>query len=134
MELFYEVEGMRPIPYTVELAVRKKGGGGGLFRKIFGGGGAALRLKFDEQATTPNVSTHRTLKLDRLKPGNYVLEVVVTDAEGRKDRRTQEFQVVEEKETKKREGGEASGARAPDVPARQLPADSANLSSDSVSR
>ncbi|HET6795888.1 MAG TPA: hypothetical protein VFH40_01910, partial [Gemmatimonadales bacterium] len=85
-------------------------------------------------ATTPNVSTHRTLKLDRLKPGNYVLEVVVTDAEGRKDRRTQEFQVVEEKETKKREGGEASGARAPDVPARQLPADSANLSSDSVSR
>jgi hypothetical protein len=97
MELYYEIEGLRPTPYTVELTVRKKGSGGGLFKKIFGGGGAALRLKFDEQATTSTVSTHRRLKLDRLKPGNYVLELVVADAEGRKDRRRQEFQVVEEK-------------------------------------
>jgi GWxTD domain-containing protein len=98
MQLYYELEGLRPIPYNVELTVRKNGGGGGLFKKIFGGGGAALRLKFDEQATTSTVSTHRTLKLDRLKPGNYVLEVVVTDAEGRKDRRRQAFQVVEEQQ------------------------------------
>jgi hypothetical protein len=97
MELFYQIEGLRPSPYTVELTIRKNGSSGGLFRKIFGGGGAALRLKFDEQATTPAVSTHRTLKLDRLKPGTYVLELVVTDAAGRKDRRHQEFQVVEEK-------------------------------------
>jgi hypothetical protein len=96
MELYYEIEGLRPTPYTVELAVRKKGGGGGLFRKIFGGGGAAIRLKFQEQATTPVVTTHRSLQLDRLKPGNYMLELVVVDAAGRKDRRTQEFQVVEE--------------------------------------
>lgn len=102
MELYYEIEGMRAIPYTVELTVRKNGGGGGLFKKIFGGGGAALRLKFDEQATTPTVNTHRTLKLDRLKPGNYVLEVVVTDAEGRKDRRRQDFQVVDEKSAAQR--------------------------------
>jgi GWxTD domain-containing protein len=110
MELYYEIEGMRPIPYTVELTVRKNGGGGGLFKKIFGGGGAALRLKFEEQATTTTVNTHRTLKLDRLKPGNYVLEVVVTDAEGRKDRRSQGFQVVEEKNTAQRNP-------APDRPA-----------------
>jgi GWxTD domain-containing protein len=96
MELYYEIEGLQPTPYTVELTVRKKGSGGGLFRKIFGGGGAALRLKFDEQATSSTVSTHRRLKLDRLKPGNYVLELVVGDAGGRKDRRRQEFQVVEE--------------------------------------
>jgi GWxTD domain-containing protein len=99
MELYYEIEGLRPTPYTVELSVKKKGSGGGLFRKIFGGGGAAIRLKFEEQATTPQVSTHRTLKLNRLKPGNYVLELLVVDAAGRKDRRTQEFQVVEEKKT-----------------------------------
>jgi hypothetical protein len=98
MELYYEIEGLNPTPYTVELTVRKKGSGGGLFKKIFGGGGAALRLKFDEQATTGTVNTHRSLKLDRLKPGNYVLELLVTDAAGRKDRRRQEFQVVEEKE------------------------------------
>ena len=101
MELYYEIDGLRPTPYTVELAVKKKGGGGGLFRKIFGGGGAAIKLKFQEQATTPQVTTHRRLQLDRLKPGEYVLEVQVTDANGRKDRRTQEFQVVEEP---KREG------------------------------
>jgi hypothetical protein len=97
MQLYYEIEGLNPTPYTVELTVRKKGSSGGLFKKIFGGGGAALRLKFEEQATTPSASTHRSLKLDRLKPGNYVLEVLVADAAGRKDRRRQEFQVVEEK-------------------------------------
>jgi hypothetical protein len=97
MELYYEIEGLRPTPYTVELAVRKKGSGGGLFRKIFGGGGAAIRLKFQEQATTSQVNTHRSLQLSRLKPGNYVLELLVVDSAGRKDRRTQEFQVVEDK-------------------------------------
>jgi GWxTD domain-containing protein len=104
MELYYEIQGLRPTPYTVELAVRKKGSSGGLFHKIFGGGGAAIRLKFQEQATTSEVSTHRRLQLSRLKPGNYVLELTVVDAAGRKDRRTQEFQVVEEG---KRGGGEA---------------------------
>ena len=99
MELYYELEGLRSIPYTIELAVRKKGSSGGLFRKIFGGGGAALRLKFEEQATTPEATTHRSLQLSRLKPGNYVLDLVVTDADGRKDRRSQEFQVVEGEKT-----------------------------------
>ena len=99
MELYYEIEGLRPSPYTVELEVRKKGSSGGLFRKIFGGGGAAIRLKFQEQATTSFVSSHRSLRLDRLKPGNYVIDLLVVDADGRKDRRSQEFQVVEEKKT-----------------------------------
>jgi GWxTD domain-containing protein len=95
MELYYEIEGLKPGPYTVKLTVRKKGSGGGILRKIFGGG-AAIRLKFDDLATRSTVSTHRRLHLDRVKPGNYVLELVVADAEGRKDRRRQEFQVVEE--------------------------------------
>jgi hypothetical protein len=112
MELFYEIEGLRPTPYTVELSVRKKGSGGGLFHKIFGGGGAAIRLKFDEQATTPQVSTHRSLQLSRLKPGNYILELAVVDADGRKDRRTQEFQVVDDKEGEKRGSGEAGTGEA----------------------
>jgi GWxTD domain-containing protein len=97
MELYYEIDGLRPTPYTVELTVKKKGSGGGLFKKIFGGGGAAIRLKFQEQATTPRVSSHRSLQLGRLKPGNYVLELLVVDANGRRDRRAQEFQVVEAK-------------------------------------
>ena len=64
-------------------------------------GGAAIRLKFQEQATSSQVTTHRRLQLDRLKPGEYVLELQVTDANGRKDRRAQEFRVLE-KEAGKR--------------------------------
>ncbi len=97
MQLYYEVGGLRPgKPYQVRLAVRKQGGGGGLFRKVFGGGGAAISLKFDAQATGSFESAHRGLKLDRLKKGNYVLEVEVTDSEGRKDQRLRPFQVVED--------------------------------------
>jgi GWxTD domain-containing protein len=99
MELYYEVEGLSSgTQYTVRLAVRKQGGSGGLFRKIFGGGGAAISLKFDDQATFPVASSHRTLNLDRLKPGKYTLEVLVDDGNGRTDRRAADFEVVEEAE------------------------------------
>jgi uncharacterized protein (DUF2141 family) len=67
-----------------------------LFKKIFGGGSAAISLKFEEQGAFPVGSSHRSLKLETLKPGTYALEVVVDDGHGRTDRRTQGFQVVEE--------------------------------------
>jgi len=96
MELYYEVEGLaQEAPFTVRIAVRRQGGSGGVFRKIFGGGGAAISLKFDEQATFPVATTHRSLKLDRLKPGRYTLEVVVEDGQGRSDQRSTDFEVVQ---------------------------------------
>jgi GWxTD domain-containing protein len=99
MQLYYEVEGLSAgTEFTVRIAVRKQGGGGGIFRKVFGGGGAQISLKFDETASFPVTTTSRSLKLDKLKPGNYTLEVQVEDAQGRSDRRAQEFQVVEEEE------------------------------------
>ena len=80
MDLYYEVEGLTAgTPYTVRVAVRKQGGSGGLFKKIFGGGSAAMSLKFEEQGAFPVGSSHRSLKLETLKPGNYTLEVVVDD-------------------------------------------------------
>ncbi len=97
MQLYYEVSGLQSgTPYEVRLAVRRQGGGGGLFHKIFGGGGAALSLKFDAHAAAAVESAHRGLQLDRLKPGNYVLEVTVADDQGRKDQRLQPFQIVPE--------------------------------------
>jgi GWxTD domain-containing protein len=97
MALYYEVEGLSAgTEYTVRVAVRKQGGGGGLLRKIFGGGGAAISLKFEETASFPVTNTSRSLKLDKLKEGNYTLEVEVEDEQGRSDRRMQEFQVVED--------------------------------------
>jgi hypothetical protein len=97
MDLYYEVEGLSAgTPYTVRIAVRKHGGGGGLFRKMFGGGSAAISLKFEEQGAFPVTSSQRTLKLESLKPGSYVLEVVVEDGQARTDRRSQAFQIVDE--------------------------------------
>jgi GWxTD domain-containing protein len=101
MQLYYEVEGLSAgTEYTVRIAVRKQGGGGGLFRNVFGGGGAQISLKFEESASFPVTNTSRSLKLDKLKPGLYTLEVEVEDAQGRSDRRSQEFQVVEGEEEK----------------------------------
>jgi GWxTD domain-containing protein len=97
MQLYYEVDGLKPgEPYSVRLAVKKQGGGGGLFRKIFGGGGAALSLEFDAQAASTLEPAHRGLRLERLKPGNYVLEVTVTDGAGRRDQRLRPFKVVQD--------------------------------------
>jgi hypothetical protein len=96
MELYYEVEGLSTgDPYTVHVTVKKRGGGGGFFKKIFGGGSTEISLKFEEQARPPLAAAHRSLKLDRLKPGNYILEVAIKDQNGRKDRRIQEFQVID---------------------------------------
>ena len=104
MELYYELEGLSSgTPYTVRISVRKRGGGGGIFRKIFGGGGAAISLKFDEQATFPVASSTRALDLKQLKPGHYTLEVIVDDGRGRTDRRTAEFEVVNEDQRKEAE-------------------------------
>jgi hypothetical protein len=51
-------------------------------------------VKFTERAgADPGVQ--RAIALDRLKPGTYTLEVTVSDAAGRKDRRQRQFQVVE---------------------------------------
>jgi GWxTD domain-containing protein len=97
MDLYYEVEGLSAgTPYTVRISAKKNGGGGGLFKKIFGGGGAAISLKFEEQGAFPVGTSHRTLNLRSLKPGTYTLEVSVDDGQGRMDRRSQEFQVVDE--------------------------------------
>ena len=99
MELYYEVEGLSAgTPYTVRIAVRKQGGGGGLLKKVFGGGSAQISLKFEERGSFPVTSTNRSLKLDKLKPGNYSLEVTVEDAKGRSDKRVQPFQVVQGEE------------------------------------
>ena len=70
---------------------------------VFGGGSAALSLKFDAHATALVESAHRTLKLEGLKPGNYKLEVLLSDGAGRKDRREQEFQVVDKEAQRCRE-------------------------------
>jgi GWxTD domain-containing protein len=96
MQLYYEMTGVSPgADYTTQVAVKRGKGGGGFLRKLFGGGGSALSIKFQEHATSPTAAVTRTLSLAKLKPGEYTLEVTITDAAGRSDRRAEGFEVVQ---------------------------------------
>ncbi len=95
MQLYYEVSGLGiNSTYSTQLAVRRGRGGGGFLKKIFGGGGSAISVKFSEQVSRPSLAVHRTLSLQKLQPGEYSLEVTVTDGAGRTDRRLEPFEVV----------------------------------------
>lgn len=96
MELYYEVRGLPAgAPYTTKLEVKKGSGGGGFLRRLFGGGGAAISLEFEDQAAGPVDARQRSLELARLKPGQYTLELTITDSEGRSDRRRHRFELVD---------------------------------------
>ena len=97
LELYYEVYGLQPqSTYKTQLTIKKGSGGGGFLGigKLFGGGGAKISLKFEEQAPGSIVRSRRTVELGKLKEGQYTLEVAVTDAQGRTERRKQLFRVV----------------------------------------
>ena len=53
-----------------------------------------LTLRFDEESGGPMVRAQRTLELKKLKPGDYTLSVLVTDASRRVARRSQSFRVI----------------------------------------
>ncbi len=55
---------------------------------------AVLTLRFDEEAAGPLVRTQRTIELRKLRPGDYTLSIIVTDASRRVARRSQGFRVV----------------------------------------
>ena len=77
-----------------QVTVKRGKGGGGFLKKIFGGGASALSVKFQEHSTTATTSMHRSLSLAKLRPGDYTLEVTITDAAGRTDKRSEPFEVV----------------------------------------
>ena len=96
IELYYEVYGLVPgRQYQTQLVVKKEGGGGFLgLGKIFGGGSTPISLRFEELASTQVVRIQRSIKLQKLKPGSYTLELAVTDDRGKTSRRSQDFEVV----------------------------------------
>lgn len=97
LEMYGEVYGLSAeAPYRIELVVLKRGGGG-LFG-LFGGKKTQVGLKSDEHATGPRTPLRRSLGLEKLSPGDYWLELDVTDGEGHTVRRRQAFQVFEPKQ------------------------------------
>ncbi len=91
MELFYEVGGLqRDTQYETLLEISKRAGG---LSKLLGGGKASISLRFQERSLGLVSPSRRTVQLDRLKPGQYVLRLVITAPDGRMLERLAGFEV-----------------------------------------
>jgi hypothetical protein len=96
LDLYYEVAGLlRGEQFRTEIALNRASrpdvdalASGRLLRD------AVLTLRFDEEAGGPMVRTQRTIELKKLRPGDYTLSLIVTDASRRVARRSQSFRVV----------------------------------------
>jgi GWxTD domain-containing protein len=92
MELYYEVYGAADgAPLSTQLLVTKHGGGG--FLGLFGGKKAAIRLGFQDIAQGSPTRFRRTLSLEKLSPGAYEVEVMVTNQAGATRRSRAAFEV-----------------------------------------
>lgn len=86
LELYYEVYGMTPgSTYQTDLLVSDKKGD-----RV---GSAHVNVRFGGVAGEGVTSGRRTLDLQQFKPGQYWLELVVTDAAGRRQQRRTWFEV-----------------------------------------
>jgi hypothetical protein len=73
--------------YDVELRVGRRDGGR-----------AAITLKYEEKAEGNVTRTRRTIKLERVRQGDYTLSLIVTTPDGRRTERRAGFQVSRESE------------------------------------
>jgi tetratricopeptide (TPR) repeat protein len=96
LELFYEVLGADPFqPHTTTLVIRKGGGESANFlRGVSGGGSGQVTLRFEDQSPRGDWRVQRSVNLEKLKPGEYTMEITVTAANGMKDTRRRAFRVV----------------------------------------
>ena len=89
MELAYEIYGLPSgAPYNVELRVGRRDGGR-----------AAITLKYEEKSEGVVTRARRTIKLERVRQGDYTLHLIVTTPDGRRAERRAGFQVSRESET-----------------------------------
>lgn len=96
MELYYEVGGLpADTPYETLLEISKHTGG---LSKLLGGGKASISLRFQERSLGRVSPSRRTVQLDQLKPGQYVLRLVITAPDGRMLERLAGFEVSSERE------------------------------------
>ena len=97
LEIYYEVlAAAAGEQHNTELTVRK-GAGHGLDYQLgqSGAGGSRLSIKFSEVAPAGRWRVQRSVNLDRLKPGEYTLEVVVNAGNGARVVRRRAFRIVE---------------------------------------
>jgi tetratricopeptide (TPR) repeat protein len=84
VELYYEVYGLRPgTDYTTQLSVRREGRGR-----------PELTLTFTDPAGTDVTRSRRALQIDRLREGEYTMEIEVKAPDGRSVKQSRGFRVV----------------------------------------
>ncbi len=91
LEVYYDVCGLEPgTTYTTSLRVEQNASG---LKRLLGRSPGPVTASFDESAGGRAVRRHRTLAFDRMPPGSYRAELVVTDAGGRTRTKASAFQV-----------------------------------------
>jgi GWxTD domain-containing protein len=94
MEVYYEVYGLpENTAYKTEVLIIREGKGG--FLGIFGSRKPSIRLGFEERSEGLATRVHRNVSLEKLAPGEYSLEVIVTDPTGARRQSRGSFEVRE---------------------------------------
>jgi hypothetical protein len=90
LELYYEVAGATAgASYRHEITVLKAEAGRSARRRPL------VALSFEEAAAESRIRSHRTVKLDRLKEGSYVVEVKVGSKDGGPEVRRRSIHIIE---------------------------------------
>ncbi|HSC59361.1 MAG TPA: hypothetical protein VLC11_07345, partial [Gemmatimonadales bacterium] len=96
LEVYYQVFGLADGErFRTQFRVLRPGGGS-IFRGFFHlfGNGAPVSVGFDGTAPGPVVEVHRSIAIDRLTPGTYEFELVVTRGDKTVLRRRAPFRVL----------------------------------------
>jgi hypothetical protein len=90
----YDVCGLpRNTPYTTEFTVRRKSQS--RFRRIVGGNVKPVAVHLPDIASGPRSRKHHALSLAGLPPGDYTLDIAITDARARTQTASREFSIAE---------------------------------------
>ena len=88
--LYYEVTGATPgVTYRHEVSVLRLG------KRASDKGRPLVALSFDEEATDSVIRSHRTVRLQGLKEGSYLMEVKITGPEGSSQMRWRPIRVLD---------------------------------------
>jgi GWxTD domain-containing protein len=88
MQIYYEAGGVRRGHYRHEISVFRPDGRGNTDRRPL------VSVAFEELATGPTIRSRRTVRLEQLEQGRYVVEVRLTGPDGQSQVRRRSIQLI----------------------------------------